>query len=808
MIPSPAPPRQAVRWGSRLGAAAVALIGLLLALPVRPALAAADPQITVTVAQRWQLAGTQGTWTPYVVTVRDSGPSGFTGDLYLLPNDTRTVAPHTYPTYHTPISVPRGSQRSTLFNVIDAPAGYVAEVREASGRPVARGDLSSSPHASSALGVLSDLTQAEQKISAPLHALTRVDSSLARFASAQDFPTNAVYLSGLSGIVVDQFDSAALSQAQVQALKDYVGLGGTVIEAGGPSWRRTLLSLPPELLPMRPTSTSTVSLSALAELAGRTSDASAQVASGQVGSGRVTLVASDGQALVVEGVYGAGRVVELTFDPFAEPFDTQVELAGMAWSHAIGRALSGVQGGSRTAVSSGFGSSINSSSAGLSAAPGSWAPGFTSSSDQIFTILTDQPSLSAPPVGLLGGLLVAYVLLAGVLNYLFLKAAGRRHLMWVSVPLVAVVFTVAAYGVGFGSRGSDFLVTEVQVQRLAPEGAVESYSFEGVYPPRKGDVTLTLPGNTLVSTAVALGPFGDSRGDALITVGSHPEVLLSNVAVWTPRPVQTLTVAHPFSYQPQESMPIDAQLQVVKGHVVGKIVNLSQRPISDLELVSASGSEAVLAAVVAPGATSSINVELSPGPTGPIASSRDVARAIPGVTENSRQAMIRLASSQAVNGVPGALALVGFTRATDSISVDGARPGRAAVAAVVEPITVKTADALSGIAPRPRLVSNYGSADGSTQLDVYDFDLPSGLTTPTVLSYQLPDMPSPNVRSVEVYDWSGHTWRAMPRQPVAARSQGPVLLQPGELVQGVVRVRVVEGYATNGANLSVGDQPS
>jgi hypothetical protein len=809
MIPSPAPPRQAVRrWGSRLGAAAVALVGLLLGFPARPALAAADPQVTVTITQRWQLAGTQGTWTPYLVTVRDGGQAGFSGDLYLVPNDTRSVAPNSYPTYHSPIAVARGGQRSVPFNVIDAPGGYSADVRDGSGRLVAHGEVQAPPHAGSAFGVLSDLAQAEQKIAAPLHALTRVDSSLARFSSAQDFPTNAVYLSGLNGIVVDQFDSAALSQAQAQALKDFVGLGGTLIEAGGPSWRRTLLGLPAELVPMRPTSTSTASLSALAELAGRTTDATAQVASGQVGGGKVVLAAADGQPLVIEGAYGPGRVVELTFDPFAEPFDTQVDLAGMAWSNAISRALSGVQGGSRNSLPSGFGSSLNSSSAGLSAAPGSWAPGFTSSSDQIFNILSDEPSLAPPPVGLLGGLLVAYVLLAGVLNYLFLKAAGRRHLMWVSVPLIAVVFTVGAYGVGFGSRGSDFLVTEVQVQRLAPEGAVESYSFEGVYPPRKGDVTLTLPGNTLVSTAVAVGTYGDSRGDALITLGARPEVLLSNVAVWTQRPVQTLTVTHALSYQPAESMPIDAELQVQKGHVVGKVVNLSQRPISDLELVSASGSEAVLATRLAPGASESVDVELSPGPTGPIASSRAVANAIPGVTENSREAMIRLASSQAVNGVPGALAVVGFTQATDSMSVDGAQPGRSVVAAVVEPVMMRSADALSGIAPRPRLVSNFGSADGSTQTDVYDFDLPNGLTTPTVLSYQMPDMSQPNVRSVEVYDWNAHAWRALPKQSVTARSQTPAALLPGELAQGEVRVRVVEGFATNGPNLAVGDQPS
>jgi len=807
MNPSLAPPRQAFRWRSRLGAAAaVALLGLLLGLPAaHPALAAADPQLTVTITQRWQLSGTQGTWTPYVVTVRDTGNTGFTGDIFLIPNDTRSVAPNTYPLYRAAITVARGSQRSTLFNVIDAQGGYVAEVRDASGRVVGHADAGSPPRASSALGILSDLTQAEQKIAAPLRTLTRVDSSLARFTSAQDFPTNAVYLSGLSGLVVDQFDSAALSQAQVQALKDYVGLGGTLIEAGGPSWRRTLLSLPGELLPMRPTSTATASLGALAELAGHTTDITAQVASGEVGTGRVTLAAADGQPLVIEGVYGAGRVVELTFDPFAEPFDRQVDLAGMAWAHAISRALSGIQGGSRPVVAGGFGSAA-ASAGGTTAAPGSWAPGFTSGSDQINNILTDTPVATAPPVGLLGGLLVAYVLLAGLLNYLFLKALGRRPLMWISIPLIAVVFTAGAYGVGFGSRGSDFLVTEVQVQRLAPEGAVESYTFEGVFPPRKGDVTLALPGNTLVSTAVSLN--GDGRGGAVITTGPHPQVVLSNVAVWNMRPVQTLTVAHPYAYEPKQALPLDAQLRVQKGHVVGKVVNLSQRPIADLELVSASGSQAVLSASLAPGASANVDVELSPGATGPIASTRDVARAIPGVTENSREAMIRLASSQAVNGVPGSLALVGFTRAIDSISVDGAQPGRQGVAAIVEPITVQSADSLSGITPRSRLVSNYTSADGGTQVDVYDFDLPAGLTAPSGLTYQMADISQPNVRSVEVYDWQTHTWRAMPKQPVSARSQGPVPLRSGELIQGIVRVRVVEGFATNGANLGVGDLPS
>src|SRR5207302_4507914 len=120
---------------------------------------------------------------------------------------------------------------------------------------------------------------------------------------------------------------------------------------------------------------------------------------------------------------------------------------------------------------------------------------------------------------------------------------------------------------------------------------------------------------------------------------------------------------------------------------------------------------------------------------------------------NSRESTIRLASSQAISGAPGSLAVVGLTSATDPITVDGAQPGRNTVAAVVEPIALQSADSLAGIAPRQRLVSNFGSPDGATQVDVYDFDLPPGLTTPAGLSYQMPDMSQPNVRSVEVYDW-------------------------------------------------------
>jgi len=803
MISSPArtPQRHSAGWGIRLGALA-ALVGLLLSLGARPA-QAADLKLAMTVAQRWQMATSQGVWTPYVVTVHDEGGTGFTGDVFLVPNNSRTP-PNTYPSYRAPITLAKGGQRSTPFYVIDGPDGYNAELRDSSGQVVAKAQPSGSPGSRTAFGILSDLPQAEQKISAPLRALSQVDSSLVRFNSAQDFPNNAAYLTGLSGLIIDQFDSGALSQAQVQALKDFVGLGGALVEAGGFSWRHTLLPLPPELLPMPPTSTGTAALAPLAELGGKTTDAVAQVAGGGASSGQVVLTAPDGQPLIVEGTYGAGHVIELAFDPFAEPFDAQVDLAGLAWGAALSRALSSVQSGTQSPVSRGFGTSFGNTN--VAVGPGTWAPGFGTGRDQISNVLVDTPAATSPPVGLLGGLLVAYVLLAGFLNYLFVKTLNRRVLMWVSVPAVALVFTAGAYTVGFGSRGTDFLITQAQVQRLAPDGAVESYSFDGVYPPRKGDVSLTLPGGTLVSTAVATTMLGDTHGGAVITAGNRPQALLADVAVWTMRPVQTLSVTHPYAYDPKRSMPIDVQVRLSKGHLVGRVVNLTARPVRDLQLVSAAGAQGTIAGTLASGASAPVNIDISSS-NGLGTSGQGVTpsqgRPISGISVNSLDALLRLAQNQALTGRAGDLAVVGFTSALESVKVDGAPPSGASVAALVEPVHVQTADSLTGIAPPPRLVSNY-VGDASDHVDVYDFDLPVGLTNPVALTYQMPDIPQASVRSVEVYDWAAHRWLSLPKQTIPSRATGPVQMSSGELAGGAVRVRVHESQASQ-AGLSVSD---
>ena len=122
---------------------------------------------------------------------------------------------------------------------------------------------------------------------------------------------------------------------------------------------------------MRPTGTAPATVAALAELSGLRSAAPVEVAVGDLAGGAgAPVTTEDGTPLVVQAAYGSGRIVELAFDPLAAPFDTQVDLAAVAWSQAVDRGLSGGQGGAGWTK---FMGGSPPGSAGLTGSgPGSW----------------------------------------------------------------------------------------------------------------------------------------------------------------------------------------------------------------------------------------------------------------------------------------------------------------------------------------------------------------------------------------------------------------------------------------------------
>jgi hypothetical protein len=771
---------------------AAVLVGLLVVALAPVAWAQQRNEVTLSVDQRWGSAAGAYSWNPYLITVRANGRTGFDGEVVLVPDSQNGPIPEgTFPIYRGSLSVPAGSERSVEVFALEAPGGYHAELRDGGGRVITIARAPSRTRAMATLGVLSDLRQADQQIQGPLKAFTRLDVAISTFASGPPFPTSALFLSGLDAVILDRFDTGSLSQAQIRALKDFVGLGGTLILGGGGSWRRTLLPLPSELLPLRPSATGEASLAPLAEPAGLAQPGTGQVATGDLASwARVAVASPEGTPLMVEGDLGSGRVLELTFDPLAAPFDGRLDLTGLTWGETISRALGGLANPSASQTRFGFNVGSQFGVLGGSG-PGSMQPA-PGALDQA---LNAQPALPSPPFALLIGLLILYVLAVSLGSYAVLRRLGRRGLLWLTVPLIALLCTGASYGVGTVSRGSDFRLTQFQVQRLGPGGVSETYSVDRVASPRRGDVRIDGDAESLATTALA-GGGGSMPGQARpeVSMGPRPEVRFTDVPIWDVRAMQTLSLAHGGGGG-SRTMPVEARLSLVRGRLVGSVINNSGRALHDVQVASPSGAGATLVQTLAPGATASVDAPFVRGQPAPPGKGGPVPVPLPAKTgviisgSGPQPAMSWLAAM-----LSGQLSLVAGADLVGAPRVEGGSPARSGRATVVEPLHLESVDALSGVAPAARLVASWaGSGTSSTSTDTYEFVLPGGLPGKVGAEAMLfPSAGQPSTRSVEVYDWTNGAWRALPAPGMPGASLVPTRLTAGEMAGGVVRLRVGE----------------
>jgi hypothetical protein len=763
---------------------------LLGAIPAH----AADSPVTLSLSQRWN-AGQQGAWAPYNATVRNDGAADFTGDVTLHPvQNVRGPSLQLWPDYHARINVPHGSERSVTFYVLEPPSGYSASLTDSAASTVAT-DVTVTGRTDSAyaIAVLSDQPQAGGRIEAlrPLASsagYTTVSGLRAsRFGSAQEFPTNAVFLSGLHAVVVDDFDVSTLSDAQIRALRDFVGLGGSLIATGGASWRRTLLPLAQKGLGgLSPIRSGEAALKPLADLANLPTSLTAPIAIGDIAAGR-TLVGAPGQPpLVVESAYGAGRIIDVAFDPLAEPVATDSSgLDALAWSVVLYRAVfetapAGSHGLQSQPATFGNGNSFQGNIGG---------PVVAASAEEIVTILQNTAAAAVPPSGLLGALLVVYVMLAGPLNYFALKTFGRRELMWVTVPLVALMFTSVAYLAGAAVHGSAYLDNEVQVMRLGPDAVAEVHAYHGLYPPHRGNFTVEIGANTLASTALGSNSNPNSPETAVVDTGARPQVELRGTAYSGFRSLQTLSISRP---PLQSAVSLESHLKVAQDRVTGTVRNTGERSIQQLTLVGGTGQQAVIATVLQPRATATVDAALSNAGQAtpfPIQSQGNG----PGSTYYKRSTLLRVAAGAAVTGRQGDWTLTGLTDPSGSLVVDGTRPAHSGLAAVLAPVALDSIDSL-GLASKASVV--FSGSTVPLHYDVFDLAIPAGYAGPVKLGYDAAGTASlsgsQSVRSVEVYDWSAGTWRALPTTSAAQNVRSLTADLTAAETKGVVRVRVFE----------------
>jgi len=738
-----------------------------------------EPAASVRVALSATAAGS-GSWVRYLVTVKNLADGDFSGDVRLVDQDddgdsaaggsslsnlTRNRRLPSAPVvagesaYQVHLTVPSRKSRTIavvapdFFDVVTAVMGSRVLDQE----PVDHANVVP-------VAVLSDLEGPADAI-VGLH-YDQFSMRVAQFGSARGFPASAIQLASYTTVVIDQFDSATLSQAQVQALRDFTGFGGTLVVAGGSGWRRTIAPLPADLLPLRPSTTQNVSLDPIARLAGVAGDGrSAPAAVGSLGAGaRRLLDGPDGVPLAAELTYGAGKVVELAYDPSGES-TTGTPYAGLGWSQAIARGIDQPPGTTPMATS-------------LLGAD----PGFTA-------LLPSAGDAPLPPLWLMALVVLLYIGLAGPLGYLLVTRRWRRPaLFWATVPMVAAVFTGAFYLAGTALQ--DGLEDhEIQVVRVGP-GSVNVLEYHRVLFLRRGDheieaapgslvAPLTLEtfrttGSTCERCTSQLG--GLPSGAEHVLPGEHPIVDESGVVYGSVRVVATSGLSH----GPQG---LDARLSLQGGRVRGTVANGGRAPVWQLKLFTNDGQlahEAQLAAFVPPGAQVPVDAQLGPADT-------------PGRTTMAEAILLRAVASGPL-ATRGQAVLVGLTEPVPSrLTVDGQPPPRASLAVLEQTTTLASADSQVRDVERKWLAGATGDQKGGFTA-AYDILLPR-VDGPLTLTYN-----AQWATAVDVYDWSRGLFVPVPRQPGRDLAQSTAPISGDQVRDGMVRVRLHEprlSWATN-----------
>ncbi|MBW3623314.1 MAG: hypothetical protein KY468_07885, partial [Armatimonadetes bacterium] len=413
-----------------------------------------------------------GRWMPVVVEVRNRGPH-VTGDIRVtLPrSDSRFTV-----TTVEPLDVAEGArQRHTLYV---KPEDFSSEMKVtvAAGRdrtqqslklgrlrPLHEGDalillLDSRP---AGLSFLSGMPLARSP-KARAQGNPSGEARVAYLSRPEDLPDDRRGLNLVQILVWGDLSPDALPPERLQAVRDWVLSGGTLLLTGGADYRRLQSPALADLMPVTTAGVETLNGLPLPAFNARIhGTVAATVTRLKAGAEYVPGT----QDRVVRMPLGLGRVLFTAFDPTAD--------AGGGDPRALWKGLLKLASPAR-AVASPTNPYVSY---------GSYGPVVTG---DLSDVAMQMPSVGAPSFAFLGGYLFLYLLLLSPVNYFVLRRMRRQELAWVTFPAIIALFTLGSYGAGYAMKGGDLKVNEItRIRAGVHAGRAPAVTHVGLFSPRR-----------------------------------------------------------------------------------------------------------------------------------------------------------------------------------------------------------------------------------------------------------------------------------------------------------------------------------
>lgn len=86
--------------------------------------------------------------------------------------------------------------------------------------------------------------------------------------------------------------------------------------------------------------------------------------------------------------------------------------------------------------------------------------------------------------------LMIYILLVAPISYFVLKKLDKREWMWVTVPVISLLFGFVIYTTGFGTRMNEPIVNIINIVEFGANGNAVPKSYAGVFTPNKSNIKI------------------------------------------------------------------------------------------------------------------------------------------------------------------------------------------------------------------------------------------------------------------------------------------------------------------------------
>lgn len=439
-------------------------------------------------------------WMPVQVNLVNSGPS-LEGSIQITGN---APAGRQNVIYRTPVSLPNLSRKRVTLHVHlpEYSNKVLVELVDNQGRSVISGESDILDKLAVGDWLIGVVTPEKGRFDALADLPRGQNESIVAYLELDEIASTAPALNALDAIVFHDVDTGRLTISQIEAIKAWLSSGGQVIVLGGSGGQKTAAGLVDQIPVTVHGVGSIQDLPALEIGTGNTlSDAGPFVVSSVTLKDGEKILEEEGVTLLAKRAYGRGAIHFLAIDPSARPFDSW-EDQGYLWSLIFGETSQ--------------------------AEP--WAAGARSSYSAASAVST-LPTLKLPSTLALLFYLLIYVAAIGPLNYLVLRRLKRLELAWITIPVLIIVFSAAAYVVGFRLKGNRAIVNEMSIAYGHIDGDyLRVQSLFGLYSPRRSSYEVSFPDHSLAR------PFGQDLlsppVNSMVNSGSGGEkVTLSDVRV-------------------------------------------------------------------------------------------------------------------------------------------------------------------------------------------------------------------------------------------------------------------------------------